>query len=147
MLTNSIARFFRNGSSLGLLLLCSLVGCGDSHGLLPVTGSITVKGKPAAGAVIMFHSENPEQSTATGVADASGTFSLVSDMNPGIAPGKYIVTVRWPDDSKKPTQTEIMMGTAEPGPDLLKGKYASKAATSLSAVIDETTTTLPPYAL
>lgn len=95
----------------------------------------------------MFHAENPEQSTATGVVDAKGGFSLVSGMDAGIAPGKYIVTVTWPDPSKEPTQAQIMMGTDEPGPDLLKGKYSSKAKTSLTAEIDDTTTTLPPFAL
>lgn len=95
----------------------------------------------------MFHAEDPEQVTVTGVADAAGIFTLVSGMDIGIAPGKYIVTVTWPDASKKPTQTQIMMGTDEPGPDLLKGKYSSKARTTLTAEIDDTTTTLPPFAL
>lgn len=147
MLKKYLLRLNRKRWFFPVVLACLVVGCSESKSLQPVTGIVTVQGKPASGAVIMFHPENPEQTTVTGVVDTEGRFSLVSGMDAGIAAGKYIVTVTWPDPSKEPTQAQIMMGTDEPGPDLLKGKYSSKAKTSLTAEIDNTTTTLPAFTL
>lgn len=130
------------------VLACSLLaGCSTGPKLIPVTGSVTVKGKPAEGATILFHPEDTAQVTASGVTEADGSFSLLSAMQPGVLAGKYKVTVTWPDPTKQPTEAQIMMGTAEPGPDLLKGKYASRDVTTLSVEITSTTTTLPPFAL
>lgn len=129
-------------------ICAALAGCGPAgKRLIPVTGSVTVNGKPAAGASILFHSDDPNAPTATGSVAADGTFSIVSGLDAGIAVGKYKVTVIWPDASKKPTEVQIMMGTAEPGPDLLRGKYAAKDSTTLSVEITSSTTTLPPFEL
>lgn len=131
------------------LLLASILmaGCSSSPKLIPVAGSVTVKGKPAEGAIVMFHPADPTMATASAIAEADGTFKLVSNSEPGLLAGKYQVTVMWPDATKKPTQAQIMMGTAEPGPDLLKGKYSSKGVTTLTAEITSTTKTLPPFDL
>lgn len=125
-----------------------LSGCSsNSDKLFLVSGSVTVDGKPADGASILFHPDDPAAVTASGVVNADGTFTLVSAMNEGVAAGKYRVTVTWPDPSKKPTKEQLMMGTAEPGPDLLKGKYATRDQTSLTAEISSSTTVLPPFEL
>lgn len=134
---------------LALLLATSLMpGCNFGPTLVPVTGSVTVKGKPAEGAVILLHPENKELPTASGVADAQGAFKLVSGLDsPGVQTGKYKVTITWPDPAVKPTQAQLMQGLFEPGPDLLKGKYATKDKTPLSVEITLTSTALPPYEL
>ncbi|MEZ6149262.1 MAG: hypothetical protein R3C09_04000 [Pirellulaceae bacterium] len=134
---------------LALLSAISLMaGCNFGPKLVPVTGSVTVKGKPAEGAVILLHPENEELTTASGVADAQGAFKLVSGPDsPGVRTGKYKVTITWPDPAIKPTPAQLMQGLFEPGPDLLKGKYATKAKTSLSVEITPDTTALPPYEL
>lgn len=130
------------------LLLCVLAcGCSRGPALVPVDGKVTVAGKPAEGAVVMFHPEDSTQSTASGVAGADGTFKLVSSAEAGIPAGRYKVTVIWPDPSKKPTQAQIMMGTADAGPDLLKGKYAARDSTPLSVEVNGQTRTLPPFEL
>ena len=129
------------------ILFLGFAGCSSSPRLVPVTGSVTVGGKPAVGAIVMFHPADPAAATASAVAEADGTFKIVSGGEPGILAGKYQVTVMWPDPDKQPTQAQIMMGTAEPGPDLLKGKYSTKAVTKLTADITSSTTTLPPLDL
>ncbi len=138
-------------SSLNLALCASLcmylTGCDAGTRLVPVTGSISVKGKPAAGASILFHAEDPAAQTVSAVTAEDGTFSLMSGTEPGIAPGNYVVTVTWPDASKKPTSAQIMMGTADAGPDLLKGKYATKSASTLKVEITTSTTALPAFEL
>jgi hypothetical protein len=130
-----------------LFTLLALSGCGSSPRLIPVSGSITVKGKPAEGAILMFHPASPTDATGSAVAEADGNFKIVSGGEPGLLQGKYQVTVIWPDPTKKPTQAQIMMGTAEPGPDLLKDKYSSKATSPLSAEITPASTKLPPFEL
>jgi hypothetical protein len=145
---------FQNGSirlqGLATLALlgCCLSGCGGTgNNLVPVTGSVSVNGKPAGEASVLFHSEISDAVTPSAVTKADGTFTVMSGLEPGIAPGKYKVTIVWPDASKKPTQAQIMMGTAEPGPDLLKGKYAAKATTKLTAEVTSSTTALPAFEL
>ncbi len=105
----------------------TLIGCGPGGPkLVPATGSVTVKGKPAAGAVVMFHPSDNKLPTASGVVGSDGTFKLMSNGEVGIIAGDYQVTLTWPDPSKKPTEAQIMMGTAEPGPDLLKASTRPK---------------------
>jgi hypothetical protein len=127
------------------MLLTSL-GCGGPK-LVDVTGTITVDGRPAEGAALLFHPESGTGSVSSGVANSEGKFSLVSNMEKGVLPGRYKVTVIWPDPSRKPTETQIMMGTAEPGPDLLKGRYASKDKSGLTAEIVASSKALPPFEL
>ncbi len=132
---------------LAAIVCLGFLGCSASSKLVPVNGAVSVKGKPAEGAIIMFHPGDPTLATASAVAEADGNFKIVSGGEPGILPGQYKVTVMWPDPTKQPTQAQIMMGTGEPGPDLLKGKYSSKSVTTLTADITSSTTTLPPFDL
>lgn len=133
----------------GLVCLLSVVaGCEAGSKLVPVTGKITVDGKPAEGAVILFHPDgNQVMSVSSAVANADGSFSPVTDSEPGMPVGRYKVSVNWPDPSVKPTENQIMMGNAEPGPDLLKGRYISKDKSNLTAEVSATTTELPPLTL
>ena len=133
--------------SFWLVIGLCLCGCSNSPSLVPVTGSVTVGGKPATGAVIMFHPEDEAQAVASGVADSEGKFKLVSGGESGVITGRYKVTVIWPDPSKKPTEAQVMMGTADTGPDLLKGKYALKNKTPLTTEITASTVNLPPFEL
>lgn len=130
----------------GLVCLIAL-GCGGEQ-LPQVTGTITVDGKPAAGAVLLFH-PNGGGATSIGsaVASSDGTYRIVSNQKPGIPPGKYLVTASWPDPSYEPSERAVMLGTAEPGPDLLKGRYISKAKAELEVEIEESTEELNPISL
>ena len=108
-------------------------------------GKITVDGAPAAGAILLFHPvENKEAPVASGVAESDGSFTLTSSMAEGILPGKYIVTVTWPDPAHKVSEAAKMRGDAEPGPDLLKGKYVMKSQSGLTAEISSSMKELPP---
>ena len=136
--------------SMGLFLaLCLIVVCGCSRGprLVPVTGKVTVAGKPAEGAIVMFHPNDATLPTGSATAAADGTISPFTNSEPGLMEGSYKVTIMYPDPSKKPTQAQIMMGTADVGPDLLKGKYASKGTTTLTAEVNASSNSLPPFEL
>lgn len=131
----------------GMILAVLLAGCGDGKVLVIVKGKVLAKGQPAAGATVLFHptTGDPTAQTASGVAGDDGTFAVSTGLDQGVPPGNYIVTLTWPDPSVKPTPQEMMMGMIEPGPDLLKGKYADKSTSTLKAEITGSTTELPPF--
>ncbi|MBX3423474.1 MAG: hypothetical protein KF752_18115 [Pirellulaceae bacterium] len=126
--------------------LVFLTGCAEP--LIQVSGSVTVDGKPAEGAVLIFHPEVAEIPTvATAVTDANGKYQLVSDMNNGIRAGTYRVTATWRGPPKKTAQPTFGLGSDADLPDLLKGRYASKDTSGLTAVIEKSTVELPPLEL
>ena len=80
------------------LALCVLPGCGgggpDRPTMAPVSGTVTLDGKPLAGANIRFFSEDQSAETATGVTDGEGKFQLTTyNTNDGAVPGAYKVAV------------------------------------------------------
>ena len=123
---------------LALLTICLTVvaGCGDGSSMVPATGKLMVDGKPAEGAVILFHPE-PSGAGKIGAAPvtADGSFAVSTDGKLGIPPGTYRLSLSWPDPSVKPTERQKMMGDFEPGPDLLKGKYVNKDKAKLQIEI------------
>ena len=59
------------------LAIALVAGCGDGPSLAKVTGKITVNGKPAVGATLLFHPVDVKDApVATGVADNDGKFTL-----------------------------------------------------------------------
>ena len=127
--------------------LCS-TGCTKAaSGLVQVTGKVMVDGKPAEGASLVFFPAPPGEpnNVAAGVVDVDGKFTLVTNMEPGITPGKYNVTVVWPDRSTKESKT-FSMGSKDL-PDLLKSKYADPKKSKLSAEVTESTTEIPTFEL
>lgn len=69
-----------------------LTGCGGS-GLVPVSGTMTYKGKPVTNAIINF-TPSDDGRPSSGKTDKDGKFTLYFDeQNKGIKPGKYKVYV------------------------------------------------------
>jgi len=72
-----------------------LSGCGGSGRpeTIPVSGTVTLDGKPVAGASVMFSPE-PSGRPATGVTDEQGRFTLKTfEAGDGALVGKHTVTV------------------------------------------------------
>lgn len=125
--------------------LASFSGCNNGPTLVQVQGKILVDGKPANGAVLLFHPDGgPAKSVSSAQALEDGTFTLVTDTKPGIPAGNYIVTLTWPDPSHKVSDREKMMGMGEPGKDLLDGKYVTKDRSGIKVEVAAGATTLPP---
>jgi hypothetical protein len=114
------------------IVALAFVSCSSSS-LHPVRGRVVVGDKPAAGAVVMFHPEDGDLNSipSTAIAGEDGTFTVSTGDKPGARAGKYVVTVVWPDPSKKPTPQQAMMGLAPDAPDLLTGRFATKQASPL----------------
>jgi hypothetical protein len=127
----------------------SLTGCGNGGpSLVQVTGSVTVDGKPANGATLIFHPTDKEAKLIpAATTDDSGKFKLATSAQEGIPEGSYDVTVTWPDPSVQPTPAQKLQGLGELGPDLLNGKYQKKGASGLKADITSSTKELPPFQL
>ena len=86
----------------------TLAGCGQGAGLVPVTGKVTVDGKPLGTGSVTFHPDTAKGNTApqlaAGEIDAQGNYKLVSGAREGAPPGWYKVTVtaQEPADAKNP---------------------------------------------
>lgn len=129
-----------------LLAGCFILGCGGNS-LTQVSGTITVDGAPATGALVIYHPVG-DGKMATGVADGQGKYQLVTDAEVGAPAGKYQVTVTWPDPNQKPDAGSLLsQGNSESAPDLLKGKFAKKSTSGLNAEIAPGTKELPAIAI
>jgi hypothetical protein len=114
----------------------------------PVSGSVTVGGKPAVGATVMFFPEEGKGMNvvpSTGTVGSDGTFSLSTGGKPGAPAGRYVVAVTWPDPNVKATAQQKMMGLVD-APDLLKGQY-TQGKSKLQAEVKSGENKLDPFQL
>lgn len=97
--------FVRRGSCF-VLMLVACIGCGDSSGMVPVTGTVKLDGQPLVNATVQFIPEEPGGQTASGTTDADGVFNL-STLKPddGVKPGKYKVVIQPPARSGTPARS------------------------------------------
>lgn len=133
-----------------ILAVSVTAGCNRGLVLIKVTGKVNVDGKPANGAVVLFHPESPELTVVpSAVAKEDGSISPVTDSLEGIPEGSYQVTVSWPDPSVKSSfgSGQFGGGDAADPPDLLKGRYISKDRSGLSVKVDSSTSALAPFEL
>jgi hypothetical protein len=146
-----------------------LAGCGNPAGLFPVSGKVTYRGEPAAGAVVYFHRQGPTAAsphpTPSAIAEYDGSFYLTCDgLGDGCPPGEYAVLIEWkgkpdpaaaqpkPDRAKGKGKTKTKEFTvnkqmARQGVDRLKGRYFDIAKPLLHAEVAPRTNTLPPFEL
>jgi hypothetical protein len=122
----------------GLLML--VAGCNDGPALYPVTGSVSLDGKPVDGASVTFISSDGQPVFAT--TDSSGNYAMLTNGKPGVPVGEYKVTV-----SKVASSPAISMNTPEdmkkmqaagpmPKPmSLVPERYASPDKSGLTATV------------
>ncbi|WP_422927715.1 carboxypeptidase-like regulatory domain-containing protein [Singulisphaera sp. PoT] len=92
---------YRAAAALGLL---TLIGCGggggeeDYYTLVPVSGKVTLDGKPLEGATITFNASdgNKPMTDGSDLTGSDGSFSAKFRNRSGLSPGKYKVTVNRP---------------------------------------------------
>jgi hypothetical protein len=136
----------------GLLCLVPFIAaCGKSDlETFPVSGEVRFRGKPAAGAVIMFHrkveSDDRKILLPNGRTDQLGRFILGTyAQNDGAPAGEYRVSIIWPGPlpNAVPGDSESSHG----GPDKLKGRYGDPEKSGLKATVAASNNNLPPFEL
>ena len=146
----------RASRSAGVVLVAAVVsvmfsGCGQSGpALYPVTGKVQCDGKPVSDAMIFFHragKTDMNEPVPYGFTTADGTYQLGTNViGDGAQAGDYVVTVVWPDMTKKEN------GNGE-RPDLLKGTFSKANESKFKATVNTGSTSvsmievkLPPKA-
>jgi hypothetical protein len=131
----------------------TLAGCGDGRiATYSVDGQVNVNGRPAEGAIVIFcpvnSSAEAEHLRPAGMTDAAGHFTLTTfDPSDGAPAGDYKVLVKWPAPTPASQDREARPGSANKGPDRLRGKYYNIESTPLQATVEEQTNQLPPFEL
>ncbi len=135
-------------------------GCGNSAGLVPVSGKVTYKGEAASGAVVYFQRQSDTSSSRKpvpfGIVQSDGSFSLSSDdLGNGALPGTYTVLVEWRDATESgvvPVQGKgqtnlVKRSRIHAGPDRLKGRYFDISKPLLQAEVKPGSNQLAPFEL
>lgn len=107
------------------------VGCGkgSARKVVPVSGTVTIDGKPAPNIAVVFQPISTGKEEAgmgsTGVTDAQGRFTLTltgTEKRPGAVVGKHRVTFSGAADQRAETDDTVRPGTPDPIP----AKYREK---------------------
>lgn len=132
--------------SVGIVLALSTISC-SHHGesIYPVSGKVTYKGAPAAGAAVFFsrkHADFATENLVMAIVQNDGCFELVcGPFGKGAPPGEYNVAVEW-----KPV-TGQKNGNPQRGPDKFKGRYADAKRPLLHATVEPRSNDLAPFEL
>lgn len=80
------------------------VGCSDGPTLVPVSGAVTLDGKPLEGATLSFVPlpGNPVSTAGTDATGPDGNFKMTYNGRAGLAPGKYSVAVSKTEEALPP---------------------------------------------
>ena len=78
-----------------IVLVFAAAGCNSQRTPVPVSGTVTLDGKPVEGATVTFHAvgNDKEGRPASGQTDKSGTFHLKTGNEHGARPGDYKVVI------------------------------------------------------
>ena len=130
-----------------LLATAALAGCGPDYNhmpVFPVSGSLFVANKPAAGAMVTFHPadklNDPRAQRSFATVEEDGSFHMTTYFPAdGVPPGEYVVTLNWPGE---------LPPTAHPTelpPDRLRGRYFSPSKPYTRVTVEEKPNELEPF--
>ena len=142
----AVRRFLAGVLMASMALLVS--SCGDGRkSCYPVTGTITVDGKPAVDCMILLYSNDPADHNGPNrvlplaMADENGKFKLSTfESGDGAPAGDYSITFTWRERSG-------LLKSQFDGPDRLKGKYATKELSGKTVTIEKKPQDLPTFEL
>ena len=97
------------------VVVCLSAGCGS--GLHPVAGKVLVDGQPAMEGVQVIFTPVGDTKPAHGKVDGQGRFSLVTNQQRGVMPGKYRVLLINSSASISQPDTPIEPGVNVPPPE------------------------------
>jgi hypothetical protein len=121
-------------------------GCSSGStvsGTYPVTGKVTYKGQPVAGATITFVGQGADARSATALSGPDGSYSVRTVESEGAMPGTYKVLVDKTEgnvDTREISMEEAAKIANQPLPKMTKplpAKYNDAAQTPLSVTVKE----------
>lgn len=134
-----------------------IVGCGGSADTtphtVPVTGVVTLDGKPLEGATVLLIPTDPKTDGCSGTTNAEGKYSLAKSTIPGAMPGTYKVTIEhYASPDGKPVsfgegidmEQLKMQGAVQ---QTLQPKYSDAEQTELKADVQDGKPNEIPFAL
>ena len=131
-----------------LLGLAALLPCSCDGGrkpAFPVHGKVLRQGKPAKGALVIFHpldDPDPQAIKPNARVEGDGSFQLSTyKAGDGAPAGEYAVTFFWPKPPASPVDHPYM------GPDLLEDRYRDPKTSPWRVTIQERVNELPPFDL
>lgn len=136
----------RISNALGLLLIGLLLGCGGDFKVVPVSGTVTMDGEPAAGVKVAFSprplENNPSPGPfSTAITDENGGFSLKTRYgNTGAIVGPHLVSFRYVNGIEltgKLAMAESQMAEATLAGDAAAAAKAKKEYQKLKASMSE----------
>lgn len=117
----------------------------DDNGIYPVSGTVTYRGAPAAGAAVFFHRRGTDvlkEHMVMGIVQNDGSFELVcGPLGKGAPPGEYDVAVEWR------SVVGQWNGSPQRGPDKLNGRYVDPQHPLLHATVQARPNALAPIEL
>lgn len=133
----------RGCATLLLLTLFVAVGCEESRvPVFPVSGKVSFKGKPPAGALVVLHpvgTANLEGIAPSGTVNDDGSFKItVYDPGDGAPQGDYVATVQW---------RKFVASEGGAGPNVLPEQYSSPATSPIKVSVQGGPTEIPPIAI
>jgi hypothetical protein len=143
--------FRPSGATLAAVLALACASCGGGSGpiLHPVRGKVTHQGKPAAGALVVFHpvgNAGPAAVRPSALVGEDGSFSLTSSKpGDGAEAGQYQVTVIWL--STGGMAGGMGGGEAKGDQDRLRGRYNTPSTSGLTAEVKPGPNDLPSFEL
>lgn len=119
-----------------LAFLC-VTGCGSEFGAT-VSGVVTLDGNPVTPGRVTFAPAEPTALPAAGKLDIDGSFELLTQKKPGLAPGTYKVSVQ----ALRPPDVPKGQRTFTPSEPLVPEKYLSVKTSGLEFTVEPGSNTI-----
>ena len=111
--------------------VATLAGCGSEFGAT-VSGVVTLDGNPLTPGQVTFAPSGPGSLPATSKLESDGSFELLTQKKPGLAPGTYKVAVQ----AFRPPDVPKGQRTFTPSEPLVPEKYLSVKTSGLEFTVE-----------
>lgn len=118
-------------------LSLAFIGCGERHGLIPVSITITQKGNPLEGATVSAISSDGQGHSSSATTNASGVAVMFTPAKgAGVLPGEYNVAVKkWESYEVKSPSSDDPNGVTTEQQNILPAKYGEHSSSGFKLTV------------